>query len=140
MDGPLVAEYLRARPHPAPAGLVVGYRGYREFSAAPVRRRQAPTGSCTLILSLGPPIRLFGPAGPTAPGSFLAGMHDAAVVTEFRGVQHGVQVDLTPLGVFTLLGRPMPDLTNVAPRVDELDVPGLAALPDRLADDAGWAG
>lgn len=133
-----VGEYVRGHPHPALAEHVLGYTGYRERSAAPVRRRQAPTGSCTLILSLGPPIRLHGPAGPTVPVSFLAGMHDAAVITEFTGVQHGVQVDLTPLGVFTLLGRPMPELTNRAPHVDELEVPELATLPARLAEEPGW--
>jgi AraC-like DNA-binding protein len=132
------AEYSMAPPHRALAGLVMAYAGYREFSTVPLRRRQAPTGSCTLILSFGPPLRLHGPAGPVVPASFLAGMHDASVITEFTGEQHGMQVDLTPLGVFTLLGRPMPELTNLTPRLDELDVPELAALPGRLAEDAGW--
>ncbi|WP_214367624.1 helix-turn-helix domain-containing protein [Pseudonocardia sp. H11422] len=132
------AEYVRARPHSALARYVRGYTGYREFSVAPVRRRQAPSGSCPLILSFGDPIRLDGPAGPTAPASFLAGLHDGAVITEFTGSQHGMQVDLTPLGVFALLRRPMPALTNLAPRLDELDDPGLAALPGRLAEDPGW--
>lgn len=132
------AEYAVARPHAALAGLVVRYSGYREFSAARVRRRQVPTGSCPMILSFGPPIRLLGPAGPSAPASFLAGMHDAAVLTEFTGGQHGLQVDLTPLGSFTLLGRPMPELTNRTPRVDELEVPELTALPAQLAEDPGW--
>lgn len=129
------AEYVPAQPHPALRGIVLGYGGYREQSARPVRRRQVPTGSYTLILSFGPPLRLHGPAGPSIPASFLAGMHDAAVVTEFVGVQHGLQVDLTPLGAYTLLGTP---LTNIAPRLDELDVPELAALPERLAAAAGW--
>lgn len=118
-----VPEYVRAVPHRALAGLVAYYSGYHEYSAVPVRRRQAPTGGCVLILGLGPPLRLHGPAGPLVPTSFLAGLHDIAVVTEFTGEQHGMQVNLTPLGVFTLLGRPMPELTNVTPRVDELGVP-----------------
>lgn len=132
------AEYVTGRPHPALTGLVLRYEGYREHSPTPLRRRQPPHGACPLILSLGPPIRLFGPAGPLAPASFLAGMHDAVVVTEFVGPQHGVQVDLTPLGVFTLLGRPMPELTNRTPHLHELDAPDLAALPERLADDTDW--
>ena len=114
------SAYVSGRPHPRLAGLVLGYTGYRELSARPVRRREAPSGRCMLVLGLGPPIRLLGPAGPDVPTSFLAGMHDAPVITEFTGAQHGVQVDLTPLGVFTLLGRPMPELTNRAPRLDEL--------------------
>lgn len=138
MVDPPDQQFVLGRAHPALAGLVLRYQGYREFSATPLRRRQPPSGSCTLILGLGPPIRLFGPAGPTAPASFLAGMHDAAVLTEFTGAQHGLQVDLTPLGAFTLLGRPMPELTNLVPALDELDAPWLARLPERLAAEPDW--
>jgi AraC-like DNA-binding protein len=137
MDRPH-AEYVLGRAHPALAGHVLRYLGYREHSCTPVRRRQAPAGSCTLIVSLGPPIRLYGPAGPSLPTSFLAGMHDAAVHTEFTGPQYGVQVDLSPLGVYALLGRPMPELTNFAPQLTELDTPDVAALPRRLADLPDW--
>jgi AraC-like DNA-binding protein len=133
-------EYSLGRPHPALARHVVRYLGYREHSSTPVRRRQAPTASCTLIVSLGPQIRLHGPAGPSVPASFLAGMHDGPVVTEFTGRQYGLQVDLSPLGVFALLGRPMPELTNVAPQLTELDVPELAGLPARLAEAPDWRG
>jgi AraC-like DNA-binding protein len=131
-------EYSLGRPHPALARHVVRYLGYREHSSTPVRRRQAPAGSCTLILGLGPPIRLYGPAGPSVPASFLAGMHDGPVLTEFVGHQYGLQVDLSPLGLFALLGRPMPDFTNVAPQLTELDVPELARLPGRLAEAPDW--
>ncbi|OLS96722.1 hypothetical protein BJF90_43605 [Pseudonocardia sp. CNS-004] len=134
MDG----EYVLGTPHPALARCVVRYLGYREHSGLPVRRRQAPVASCTLIISLGPRIRLHGPAGPSVPASFLAGMYDAPVLTEFTGHQHGLQVDLSPLGVFALLGRPMPDLTNLAPQLTELDVPELARLPERLAAAPDW--
>jgi AraC-like DNA-binding protein len=136
--GRVDGEYVLGRPHPALARYVLRYLGYREHSSAPVRRRQAPAGSCTLILSFGPPIRLYGPAGPSAPASFLAGMHDRPVRTEFTGHQHGLQADLGPLGVFALLGRPMPELTNVTPQLAELDVPELAALPARLAEAPDW--
>lgn len=137
MDGP-AAEYVPGRPHPALARYVLRYTGYCEHSPVPLRRRQPAAGSCTLVLSLGPRIRLHGPAGPSVPASFLAGMHDGPVLTEFTGHQHGVQVDLSPLGVFALLGRPMPELTNVVPQLAELEVPELAALPARLADLPDW--
>lgn len=131
-------EYVRGRPHPALAGLVLGYSGYHECSPVPRRRRQAPTGSCTLILSLDPAIRLYGPAGPVVRRSFLAGMHDVAVHTEFTGAQTGVQVDLTPLGAHVLLGGRMSELTNQVPGLDELGVRELAAVAARLGDDPGW--
>lgn len=133
-------EYVDGRPHPALAGFVLRYTGYRESSAVPLRRRQPASGSVTLILSLGPPIRLHGPAGPTVPTSFLAGLHDAPVITEFTGAQHGLQVDLTPLGVYRLLGRPMSELTNLTPGLDEVAAPVLTGLPDRLADEPDWTG
>lgn len=135
---PSVPQYVPARPHPALRGLVLRYTGYREHADAPLRRRQAPTGECVLILGFGPPLRLHGPAGPVAGGAFLAGMHDLPVVTEFRGEQEGVQVDLAPLGAHVLLGRPMSGLTDRCPPVDALGVPELAALPARLAEDPGW--
>lgn len=131
-------SYVRRVPHPALAGLVVDYSGYREFSPGPLRRRQTPTGGCALILGLGPPLRLHGPAGPLVPTSFLAGLHDAAVVTEFVGEQYGMQVNLTPLGVYTLLGRPTSELTNRTPQLDELGVRSLAELPDQLRHDPDW--
>lgn len=135
VGGAQVSEYVAGRPHRALSRHVVRYGGYREYSSVPVRRRQVPVETCTLILSFGPPLRLAGPAGPSMPASFLAGLHDASVVTEFCGTQHGVQVDLTPLGVYELLGH---SLTNVAPHLDELDFPALARLPERLAEDPGW--
>lgn len=132
-------EYLAARPHPALAGLVLRCAGYREHADAPVRRRQVPHGGCTLVVGIGPALRLHGPAGPVVGGSFLAGLHDRAVVTEFRGAQEGVQVDLSPLGVHVLLGRPAADLTDRCPPLDALGVPALAALPARVAAAPGWA-
>lgn len=115
------------------------YCGYREFSSDPLRRRQAPYDGCPLILGFGGPIRLAGPAGVSRPTSFLAGMHDAAVVTEFVGAQAGVEVQLTPLGVYALLGRPMSDLTNQCVPLDALEAPDIAELPHRIAEDVGWA-
>ena len=135
---PSTVDYARAVPHPALAGLIVGYGGYRERSTSPVGRRQAPTGSCTLILGFGSSLRLRGPTGTTERTAFLAGMHDAAVLTEFVGEQRGVQVDLSPLGLFTLLGRPVRELTNQVVTLDDLEVPELAALPSRLAEEPGW--
>ncbi|MGI5130803.1 helix-turn-helix domain-containing protein [Pseudonocardia sp. CA-107938] len=135
MDRP---EYVSGRPHRALAGLVLDYGGYVEVSPHPIRRRQAPTGALTLIVSFGPPLRLHGPAGPSVPGSFLAGMHDAAVVTEYVGLQRGVQVNLTPLGGYVLLGVAMDALTNRSTSLDELSVPALAALPEQLADAPDW--
>lgn len=135
---PVGSWFVPARPPDALAGHVLRYLGYREHSTLPVRRRQAPVGSCALIIGFGPRLHLRGPGGARTSGAFLAGMHDAAVLTEFTGEQYGLQVDLTPLGVYRLLHRPMSGLTNLVPGLDELDDPALAALPDRLAHLTDW--
>ncbi|RZT86101.1 helix-turn-helix protein [Pseudonocardia sediminis] len=131
-------EFVPGRPPAVLSGLVRRYLGYREYSATPLRRRQAPVGSCALIIGFGPTMRLDGPGGTVTTGAFLAGMHDAAVLTTFAGEQHGLQADLTPLGAYRLLRRPMSGLTNLVPALDELDDPVLGALPARLADLPDW--
>jgi AraC-like DNA-binding protein len=60
------------------------------------------------------------------------------VQTEFSGEQCGVQVNLTPLGAFTLLGRPSSDITNQCVPLDALEAPDLARLPGRLAEEPDW--
>ncbi|MBW0104028.1 AraC family transcriptional regulator [Pseudonocardia sp. KRD291] len=135
---PVRSEFVPARPPAALTGHVRRYLGYREYGETPVRRRQAPVGSCALIIGFGHRIRLGGGFGTVDAESFVAGISDAHVLTEFRGEQHGMQVDLTPLGLYTLLGHPMSALTNLVPTLDELGDPGLAALPARLAGLPGW--
>ena len=133
-----VPEFAPARPPAALAGHVRRYLGFREFSATPLRRRQAPVGSCALILFFGSRMSMRGTFGAVETGSFVAGMGDSAVLTEFTGEQAGLQVDLTPLGLYTLLGGATGSLSNRVPSLDELDDHELAALPSRLADLPDW--
>ncbi|MDQ4118747.1 MAG: helix-turn-helix transcriptional regulator [Actinomycetota bacterium] len=133
-----VPEYAPARPPAVLAGHVRRYLGFREYSATPVRRRQAPVGSCALIVFFGARLSMHGMFGAVETGSFVAGMGDSAVLTEFVGEQAGLQIDLTPLGLYTLLGHSMGSLTNRVPSLDELGDPELAALPSRLADLPDW--
>jgi AraC-like DNA-binding protein len=114
------------------------YLGFREYSATPVRRRQAPVGSCALIVFFGSRMTMRGTFGAVETGSFVAGMGDSAVLTEFTGEQLGLQIDVTPLGLYTLLGGSTGALTNRVPSLDELGDPELAALPSRLADLPDW--
>lgn len=120
------------------AGHVRRYLGFREVSATPVRRRQAPVGSCALIVFFGSRMTMRGTFGAVETGSFVAGMGDSAVLTEFTGEQLGLQIDVTPLGLYTLLGGSTGALTNRVPSLDELGDPELAALPSRLADLPDW--
>lgn len=122
--------------------LVRHYCGYEEISPALLSRREVPSGDVTLILSLGPTLRVRDVATPASSGrtlgSFVASLHESAVVTEYSGHQHGVEVSLTPLGAYQLFGVAMHELTNQV--VDLVDVWGRDAesLAERLHGVRRW--
>jgi AraC-like DNA-binding protein len=113
---------------------VVGYLGYREQAAVQMRRLQAPFAGIPMIVTFGPAIEIINGDRPTERrrlGSFLAGLHDVHVFTEYRGQQHGIQVDFTLLGAYRFLNLTMSDIANRC--LDLGDLIGRAEA-DRLAD------
>lgn len=146
-DGPEHRFEIATRaPAAALAGLVRGYVGYTEHAAHAVRRLQVPFTGLPLIISFGPVIEVAPVSSPTgAPErgrrvtSFLAGLHDHAVVTAYEGPQAGVQADLTPLGAAVLFPGQAAEAANRV--VDLADLLGTAAgrLEERLALSTDWA-
>jgi AraC-like DNA-binding protein len=113
---------------------VINYVGYREQAAAPMLRLQPPFVGIPMIVTFGPAIEIMNgdrPAERRPFGSFLAGLHDVHVFTEYRGRQHGIQVDFTLLGAYRFLNLTMSDIANRC--VDLGDLIGRAEA-DRLAD------
>ena len=142
-DGPEHRFEIATRaPAAALAGLVRGYVGYTEHAAHAVRRLQVPFSGLPLIVSFGPTIDVA-PAGGPEHGrrvtSFLAGLHDHAVVTAYEGPQAGVQADLTPLGAAVLFSGLAAAVANRV--VDLADLLGSEAgrLEERLALAPDWA-
>lgn len=137
-SGTLVGEYPAGAAHPALAGDVVGYCGYVEHSAVPVRRRELPGPRVPVIISFGDPLSVRSPGVSGSLTSFVAGFHDTFAVTEFAGSQAGLQVDLTPLGAHRLLGLSGDDLRAGSLRLS--DVLGRAGdeLVSRLAEAPDW--
>jgi AraC-like DNA-binding protein len=132
--------FLLAAVPPPLRGVVRRLAAYDESSGPPVRRRQAPTGACTLVLGLGEPLRVDG----RRLGSFVGGLSDAVALTEFRGHQAGVQVDLAPLGLMRLLGAPGQEVSGAPVVVEDLTTVSpagrtLAALPARLSALESWS-
>jgi AraC-like DNA-binding protein len=129
--------------HPALRPCLEGYVGYREDSGLPLRLRTMPTGSVTLIINLGEPLKLITMPDPEFGGcaypAFVAGMHDGPGLYEHPGGQFGIQVDLTPLGAYRLLGVPMHVLTNMAVDLRELLGPQAGSVVARLAETPSWA-
>jgi AraC-like DNA-binding protein len=65
-------------------------------------------------------------------------MHDGHGMYLSPGGQRGIQLDLTPLGAYTLLGVPMARLTNAAAELPDLLGREAGALVERLADAPSW--
>lgn len=140
-DGHAWTMALR-RPDPSLDGIVAGpYCGYAE-SGGDVRRRQTANDRVAVIISFGDPIDLVelsaSPSGARRTTSFVAGLHDGYAVTRFSGTQHGVQVDLTPLGAARVLGPPR-ELSNECVDLDLVLGRFGDELIERLATAPGWA-
>ena len=147
-SGAMAWEMARRVPHPALGGWVQGYCGYVERCAGPVRRREPPRAVVPLIISFGDPIDVVVDGGTVTHTSFTAGLDERSTLTEHSGRQHGIQVNLTPLGAYRLLGVPMHELTGMAVDLAALGMSGLGGerlggsgldgLADRLASASGW--
>jgi AraC-like DNA-binding protein len=141
-DSPAVRwEMAHRAPHPALRGLVSGYVGYEERRAGPLRRREVPHGVVTLVLSFGDAMTMSRPdVGGSAveARSFVSGLTEGPVVTAHRGRQHGVQVDLYPLGAYVLLGVPQRHLANDVVPLDALLGGAADRLVEQLALAPGW--
>lgn len=131
---------LRA-PDPRLQEYVRPYHGFREHLAAVPQRLEAPGGIVPLIITFSEGFRITGPAMPAGGEhhrAFIAGLADSYVCVEAAGPAEGVQIDLTPLGAYRLLGMPMHqlanrtlELTDVIGARDAVDFAGrLEAAPD----------
>jgi AraC-like DNA-binding protein len=99
---------------------------------APVRRLEPATTTTPVILMLGPRIAIDG----ELLGSFAAGPYLRPVVTEHRGEQEGIQIDLEPLGARRLLRMPMTELAGCCVLLEDLVGD---ELTDYVADAPTWA-
>ena len=136
-------EFVRRPTDRRLADLVAGHCGYRETARRPLRRQMAANSLIPLILSFGPRLDVVDKPGGEGAGrsyvSFVAGLHPGPTLTQVEGSQFGLQVYLTPLGAYQILGIPGAALAH---RVVELEAvaPGLAgSLPDHLASLPTWA-
>jgi AraC-like DNA-binding protein len=130
-------EFSLGVPDPRLQGHVVSYCAYDERTASFTRRRELPSDRVVLIVNLGEPIRVQPRGGDpwsSQPAGFVAGLTDTYAMTETRGAQAGVQVDLTPVGAHLLLGLPMHELTHRVVTLEELFGAGGNRLREVLAD------
>jgi len=129
-------------PDPRLRPYVSEYHGYREQAAGPMRRLQAPFDGLPMIVTFGPSIDIINGDRPAARGafrSFLAGLHDVHVFTEYEGEQCGLQVNFTLLGAYRFLNLTMSDIANRCLDLgDLLGASEVELLVDALQDAEDW--
>jgi AraC-like DNA-binding protein len=130
---------VAAVPREQASACVTRYVGYEQNGGA-VRRREVPRAGITLVLSLGPEIRVRSVDAPVAQTltSFVVGLHRRASITEHDGRQQGIQVDLTPTGAFSLLAVPMHELADAVLPVDVIADAFAQEVGNRLASAGTW--
>jgi AraC-like DNA-binding protein len=143
-DSPLGRwEMVSRDPDRRLRGHVRDYVGYVEVTPGPLSRREVPSPDITLIISFGPAIGVSDPGAPEAAAqrctSFVAGLHDAPVLTEHAGYQHGIEVRLAPLAARRLFGVPMHLLANRVVALEDLLGRDAERLVERLYEAPGWA-
>ena len=119
-------------PHAAVRPLLTrNYVGFSQPAGTAVRWLSPPTGTATVILNIGAP---FG----GQPLAFAAGLTDRHEIIDQSGAIDCVDLKLTPLGAYTLLGTRMDDLTDVS--VDLTDLLGAPAerLTEQLVAASDW--
>jgi len=115
--------------------VVASYDGYAEWSSQPVRRREIAVPRVVLIIGLGGPLTV----GSRQVRSFVAGLTPGATMTEYDDRQRGIELRLTPLGAYRLLGLPLSELTGRVVDLDAVWGRDVSRLVERLAEAAGWS-
>ena len=137
-------ELARAVAAPALRPFVRGYVGWWEHLSTPVLRRELPGDEAPLIINFGAPFHLFTPGAPGASGreaaltSFVTGAYDTYQIVESVGTTSGVQVNFSLLGLRTIVGRPIEDMTNRAFSPGEIFGGFARELVGRLYDLESW--
>jgi AraC-like DNA-binding protein len=129
-------------PAPALRSYVRRYYGFRETTDSPMRRREGPGVDVLVLLSFGFDWRIGDATEPARPwerrASFVAGLHEGAVLTEHDGESYGMQISLTPPGAYALFGLPMHELAGRTVALDAVLGKRADRLPEQLAELDDW--
>jgi AraC-like DNA-binding protein len=129
-------------PTPALRSYVRRYYGFRETTDSPMRRLEGPGVDVIVLLSFGFEWRIGAATNPSRPwqshASFVAGLHEASVLTEHDGRSYGMQVSLTPPGAHALFGLPMHELAGRTIALDAVLGKQADRLPEQLAGLDDW--
>lgn len=132
-------EMATRDPDPVFAGHLLRLTGYIERTRVPLSRLEAPFSGIVVILSFDDELRLIDAAGrDELHRSFIAGLSDGPTLTEHQGVQHGMQIDLSPPAARALLGVPLSELTNRVVSLEDVLGRPVTELLERLYGRPNW--
>jgi AraC-like DNA-binding protein len=142
MEGAAQWEVATRAPAPHLRPFIQDLYGYSERTAALVRRREFPGVFVVVIFEFGPPVRIFDQddvrAASRFPAGFVAGLDDRFTITEHDGFQHGLQLNLTPIGGRMMFGLPMSELAGRVVHARDLLPREHRSLTERLEALASW--
>lgn len=119
---------------------VTSMHGYRIDHARPGVHIGMPSGAVTLVLTFDEPLDLVGADG--APGRFdsvVAGLHSGPAHIHHDGRQHGIQLDLTPVGAAQLVGGPAAEVAGISVDLGALVGDLGRRLHERVSEAASWS-
>lgn len=128
-------------PHPALRPYLSSYVGYHQVGGLPAVHHGVPSPTATVIVAFDDPLDV-GWAHQSQRSqrywTLAAGLHTKPALIYTHQSQHGIQLDLTPLGCRRLLGLPVAALAHAMVTHEEVPL-GLA--PDvaaRLQEASTW--
>jgi AraC-like DNA-binding protein len=132
-----------ARPAPPLRPYVGRYSGYWLDGFGPGTHQGLPSGSLTMVLTLGPPVDLVMLPDPALPpmsyDALVGGLHAVPVTIAYEQSQRGVQIDLTPFGARALFGVPASELGSTVVSLDALLGRRADEWLERLRAAPSWA-
>jgi AraC-like DNA-binding protein len=123
---------VRGRPHPALAGVVSSYADFAERTDSPRETGEVPGRGVVVIVDLDSGWTVEGERF----GSFAGGLHARPVRVRHEGSCRGVQFDLEPPAVRSLIGVPAGELARRTVALDDLVGPDAGRIAERLNDAA----
>jgi AraC-like DNA-binding protein len=133
---------VRYAASPRLRGVAQDYWGYAEKTAGPLRRRELPSADIIVIVNLGAPLQVAQPSSAPSVipsgGGFVAGLHETYPLTETAGSQSGIELRLSPLGAYRLLGQSMDALANRSVPLDEICGAWAVELAERVQAAPTW--
>lgn len=140
-SGTVLAPSVSRRPHPALRDFVTGYHGYRYELGEPGLHVGLPSTSLTMVLSFDRPIDvgwLAETGTRRAWWAMASGLSVDPAGIYHDGTQHGIQLDLTPLGSRALLGLPAATLHRELVSLSDILGARVAQLYDEVAAGVTW--